>query len=289
VIDWEAEWRTSQRQRPRRRGPDEWAQRAESPNWHTSDSDYPEQILRVLAPDPAWSILDVGCGTGTLAVPFARRVAAVTAIDFSPGMLDGLRRRCAHEGIRNVSALLGGWEDDWERLGIGVHDLAIASRSLVVDDLGGALLKLDAAARHVACVIPPVGDGPHDRRIFEAVGRPFLPRADYLTVYGRLHELGIHANVQLVTRTDWSSFPSHEDALQARSWMLRDPTEAELELLRKYLLSTLVPHQGGWRFPEPRIIRWAAIWWTKGDDAAAGVRGARRATGETDAKGEQPA
>ena len=280
MIDWETQWRAAQRQRPPRRGPREWDQRATSPGWHPVDSGFPDQVLDMLAPEPSWSVLDVGCGTGTLAVPLAPRVASVTAIDFSPGMIDGLKQRCAHDGIRNVTAILAGWEDDWDQLGIGVHDLAIASRSLVVENLGAALLKLDAAARRMACVIPPVGDGPHDRRIFEAVGRPFRPRADYLTVYGRLHELGIHANIQLITRREWARYASHEDAVIALSWMLRDSTEAELELLLQYLRRVLVEHDGGWRLSEPRIIRWAAIWWRKGSGALDPIRGRGRAGGE---------
>ena len=280
MIDWEAQWRAGQRRHPPRRGPGEWAQRAASPGWHPVDSDFPDQVLEVLATQPSWSVLDVGCGTGTLAVPLAPRVASVTAIDFSAGMIDGLEQRCAHDGIQNVTAILAGWDDDWDQLGIGVHDLAIASRSLIVDDLGAALLKLDAAARQMACVIPPVGDGPHDRRIFEAVGRPFWPRADYLTVYGRLHELGIHANIQLITRREWASYPSHAAAAEGLKWMLRETTEAERELLLQYLRRVLVGHEGGWRLPEPRVIRWAVIWWEKGGRAPEPVRGSGREGGE---------
>jgi SAM-dependent methyltransferase len=51
-------------------------------------------------------VLDVGAGTGTLACAAAGRVAHVTAVDFSPGMLEQLRERAAREGLTNVDTMV---------------------------------------------------------------------------------------------------------------------------------------------------------------------------------------
>lgn len=263
MSDFEAEWRESWRRRPRRRSAEDWSRRAASAKWRSSDSDYPDQVLAVLAPEPDWTVLDVGCGTGTLAVPLARRVRAVTAIDFADGMLAGLRERCAREGLANVVSRRAGWEDDWDALGIGAHDLAVASRSLVVEDLGAGLRRLDRAARKLACVVAPVGDGPHDRRVFEAVGRAFVPRADYRVVHGRLGELGIRADVDVITRHDRSRHASPAEAAEALSWMLTDPSTAEMDALRRWLRSALVETADGWVLAQPREVRWAVIVWRK--------------------------
>lgn len=47
-------------------------------------------------------VLDVAAGPGTLTFQVAPRVARVTAVDFSPAMIDELRARAAREGIGNV-------------------------------------------------------------------------------------------------------------------------------------------------------------------------------------------
>jgi SAM-dependent methyltransferase len=237
---------------------------------HAEDPGYAEQILALVDPPPSFSVLDVGCGPGTLAVPFARRVARVTALDFSPAMLALLGERCRAEGIANVTPVLGSWQDDWDALGIGAHDLALASRSLAVEDLGGALAKLDARARRLACLCTAVGDGPRDRRVFEAVGRPFQPPPDYLVVYGRLHEMGICADVALLDREEWRVFASPEAAAASMAgtvWGLSADEEAGL---LAWLRRSLTPCPGGLRLPEPRIVRWAVIWWRKGGPRAPG-------------------
>jgi SAM-dependent methyltransferase len=263
VIDWETLWRTAEAHRNRRRTPADWDARASSPKWQKVDVTYAGQLLPLLRPAPSWTALDIGAGSGALAVPLAHRLASVTALDFSEGMLGRLRERCEREGISNVRTVQGSWNDDWDALGIQAHDLAIASRSLFVSDLGAALAKLNRAARRLACVVTPVGDGPHDRRVFDAVGRTFFPGADYLVVYGRLHQLGICANVNIIERCDWTTYGSAAQAADALKWMLRDPTEPEIDRLTAYLRATLVSHGGGWRFPAPSVVRWAIIWWLK--------------------------
>lgn len=72
---------------------------------------------------PDWTVLDMACGGGTLAVPLAPFVKKITAVDFSENMLSIVRSRCEEKGITNVSTIHGRWEDDWVSLGIGQYDI----------------------------------------------------------------------------------------------------------------------------------------------------------------------
>ncbi|QRP44569.1 class I SAM-dependent methyltransferase [Amycolatopsis sp. FDAARGOS 1241] len=52
-------------------------------------------------------VLDLGCGTGQLAVPMAARVRAVVGMDPSPDMLARARQTAADAGVTTASWLLG--------------------------------------------------------------------------------------------------------------------------------------------------------------------------------------
>jgi trans-aconitate methyltransferase len=52
-------------------------------------------------------VIDLGCGTGQLTLPIARRVRAVAGVDPEPDMLARARQATAEQGITNVSWLLG--------------------------------------------------------------------------------------------------------------------------------------------------------------------------------------
>jgi SAM-dependent methyltransferase len=60
---------------------------------------------------PGDRVLDIGCGSGTFALPFARSAARVTGIDPSEVMLSRLQSAAEHAGIDNIRPLRTTWED----------------------------------------------------------------------------------------------------------------------------------------------------------------------------------
>jgi len=108
-----------------------------------------------------------------------------------------------------------------------------------------------------------VDDGPHDRRIVEATGRRFQEGPDYILVYNLLRSMGIHANVAFTVHREEKIYSDVEDALSAMSWMIHGMTPEEEDRLRRYLRQHLVEHNGRWKLPYQRIVRWAVLWWEK--------------------------
>jgi SAM-dependent methyltransferase len=264
-LDWNDRWRKALAAKGHRgeKPSHYWNRRAPSFSRRGLDNHYARTFLDLLAPQPHWSVLDVGCGTGTLAIPLAARVARVTAMDFSEAMLEHLVRRCEALGLANVHARHAGWEDDWDVLGIGTHDVVIASRSLTVEDLEGAIRKMDRAARHRACITSIVGEGPRDRCALEAVGRPFAPGPDYLYVYNLLHQIGIFADITIITAEDERTFADPADALEVYQAMIGNLDEAEDARLRGYLSRELIQRGGKWVLRHAKPIQWAVITWEK--------------------------
>ena len=136
-------------------------------------SDYERWLLDLLALEAGDEILDMGCATGTLAVPLARAGHRVHGCDFAEAMLAILEERAAAEKLPITSHLLA-WEDDWEEAGLGKDsvDVAFASRSLMSGDVSDCVRKLDAAARSRAAVVVPNSLLPsRDPRLLTYLGR----------------------------------------------------------------------------------------------------------------------
>lgn len=60
---------------------------------------------------PRTAVLDVGAGTGRVALSLAARAREVTAVDPSPAMLAHLEREAWCRGLGNVRCVVGHWED----------------------------------------------------------------------------------------------------------------------------------------------------------------------------------
>ncbi len=263
-IDWNEVWRKTQaeKQAPMR-DTKFWDKRAPEFSRHASASDYIGQFLKIMKPQPDWSVLDIGCAAGTLAVPLAPSVRRITAMDPSAAMISLLEKRCREHGIDTIKIVHGRWENDWDALGIGIHDVTIASRSLIVDDLHGAILKLQKYARRRVYISTLVGDGPYDRNIVEAVGRKLNLGADYMVVYNLLRQMGIYANVAFTVNREEKTYRDLDDALKAVRWMIHEMTPEEEEKLVNYLAKYFVRENGCWKMPYRRVIRWAVLWWDK--------------------------
>ncbi|RUM40533.1 MAG: class I SAM-dependent methyltransferase, partial [Desulfobulbus sp.] len=83
-IDWAELWQEANgSKKQQKKNSADWDRKAESFATRATHSVYTERFLALLSPRPEWSVLDIGCGPGTLAIPLARRVKTITALDFS--------------------------------------------------------------------------------------------------------------------------------------------------------------------------------------------------------------
>ena len=174
-------------------------------------SDYERWLMDLLALEAGEEILDMGCATGTLAVPLARAGHRVHGCDFAEAMPAILDERAAAENLPITSHLLA-WEDDWEAVGLGPNsvDAAFASRSLMSGDVFSAVRKLDSAARSRAAVVVPGSSLPsRDSRILTYLGRstrrPRIVR-DVTRALAALGRVPIFATTQTFRPMRFSSF-----------------------------------------------------------------------------------
>jgi SAM-dependent methyltransferase len=246
-----------------------WDRRAPGFQGGDETSPYVAGFIASMRIHPGESVLDVGCGSGALALPLARAGHDVVGVDFSPGMLDVLRRRAAADDLRNVTAIQAAWDDDWRAAGVGAADVVIASRSLDVRDLRAALEKLAAFARRRVC-ITLTADGLFYRQLLAqaAVGRPPVKRGDHAIALQVLRQMGVEAEVGFLEHASAGRYDSREAALESLRRMVVPADEREERALEHYVAEHLVETTGAdgrreWR-QEPGIaVRWAFLAWDK--------------------------
>jgi CTP:molybdopterin cytidylyltransferase MocA/SAM-dependent methyltransferase len=99
-------------------------------------------LLELAEPDETW--LDIGAGAGRYALPLARVVRAVIAIDPSTAMLDGLRAGMAEHSITNIRPIEARWPmDDPPSADVAL----IAHVGYDVDAIGPFIEAMETAAR----------------------------------------------------------------------------------------------------------------------------------------------
>lgn len=266
-FDWNRVWRAHHARKAmnERRSPNHWDRRARDFTKAVTRGDYVEQFMALCDVRPGESVLDIGAAAGTLAVPLSSKASTVTALEPSVMMRTLLQERCEAQGITNIRAVEGRWEDDWTALGVGVHDVAIASRSLIVDDLSLAVGKLQSHARRRVYLATLVDDGPFDRNLVTAVGRDFNPGIDYIVVMNYLRQIGVYANLTFTVQREERLFPGLDEAVEGLAWMVHDMTDDERSRLRDYLSRTLVRRGDSLAMPRVQTVRWAVIWWDRED------------------------
>lgn len=265
-IDWQMLWRQSRARKSwKSKDSREWGEKAESFAGRVRDSAFVDLFLKHIELDQDMTVLDVGCGPGTLAIPIARQVRQVTAIDYSAGMLTLLEQEADRQQIDNVRALTCAWEDDWAAMGIGRHDVAIASRSMNIVDLKGGLEKLDSHAASRVYVVERIAPSPFDPDAFSAIGRPFSSGPDYIYTVNMLYRLGIHPRIEQIELASEMRFANIDRAMQNYRWMFRDLTAKEERLLENFLRKRIVRQETDHiiiRRDHPQ--RWALMSWIPG-------------------------
>ncbi len=232
----------------------DWDKKANSMNKNVHNSIYTKTFIDKMEFSDAKSLLDVGCGPGTISLAVSDKLEEVYALDYSLGMLNCLNDNCKEKNIANIQTLHRSWMDDWDD--VPNTDIVVASRSMEVKDIRDALGKLNSKANKRVYVTTKTGGSFIDEEILNQLEREVVPRPDYIYMVNILHSMGIHAKVDFISSENIKfSSSTPEEFVEKIKWSLGELNEKEKNILKEYFNTTYKHKQ------IPEHINWALIYW----------------------------
>jgi len=213
-------------------------------------------------------VLDIGSGPGTLAIPFAGKVAHVTAVEPAQGMTDVLKEKMAEFGRENISIVRKCWEDvdvDVEKDLEPPYDVVIASFSLGMQEIRAAIEKMMQASSRYIYLYHFAGPSSWDRQWQELWpllhGKEYLPGPKSDVLYNVLYQMGIYPNVMTFGLEHNQRYSTLDEAMVALAPQAHAETDEQKALLREYLWETMQEEGGALLMPGSSIR--VKMWWEK--------------------------
>ncbi len=223
------------------------------------------KILNEIPVNRASRVLDIGAGPGVLAIPLARKIVHVTAVDASAAMIEVLRENAAGQRINNIAGVSKRWEDvDPEDDLNGPYDVVVASLSLAMYDLDHAIEKMQQVCSKYIFLYWFAGMTSWEEDY--AKFADFLPFAGKQTTVPKaelllnvLRQKGINPHIQKFpyTQTDW--FYTLDDAVKYFVRRYNIPADCRNRTLRDRVHSML--ERCGKGFSLRNHATCVKIWW----------------------------
>ncbi|MFT0213635.1 class I SAM-dependent methyltransferase [Pseudomonas sp. F1_0610] len=244
----------AQSERPEKPASD-WGAKAQSISKSAVGGAYSQAFLAKMDFTNAHSLLDIGCGPGTIALPAAEKLTQVYALDYSQGMLDVLQDNARERQLDNIQPIHLSWEDDWAD--VPVCDIAVASRASIVADMQQALDKLNRHARQRVYMTHLVGGMFIDPDIYHVLGRDVKSFPDPIYVINLLWQQGIYPKLDYIpSHNRLAGCANFSEFASKVSWRLGELSLEELAALEVwYLANPQRAAEGG------RPTQWAFLSW----------------------------
>ncbi|MCT8336712.1 class I SAM-dependent methyltransferase [Methanoculleus sp. Afa-1] len=220
-----------------------------------------DQIAAMQIP-PGSTVLDIGAGPGTLAVPLALAGCDVTVVEPSAGMRAAMKEYRAFSGAPEIREIPSRWEDA-DPAEVGTHDVVVASFSLALDDIGPSLKKIDSVAKRSVHLFwfltPPAWTGANFSLWPRLHGSEFAaePTADLL--WNCLCQVGIYPDLTVEDVDKGQRYPTEEEAVADYCRRLYAHDDRQREIVASFVHERIVRTKTGFCIPgssKTAHIRW---------------------------------
>lgn len=261
-IDWDELW-TRKMDKKGDRGKD-WSKAAVKYSQRASKDNYTEQLISKMILSKEDTVLDVGCGEGSVTIPLSKEVASVTAIDATDKMLEILDEKIKEQEINNIETI----KDDVNYVTLekyGNYDIVLASR--VVNGIKSPKKVFsnlnEIANKYVFITLFGPNNWKLEKDFFKFINKEYAGAPSYTILINLLAEMEIYANVVNLDVGPVRTYNTIEEAIDNGKWNLSKFSEDEQELLPEYLESVLDKNDDGLLTNPDDKPDWVLIWWKK--------------------------
>ncbi len=229
----------------------------------TKKDDYNKALFDMLILDEDDTVLDVGCGEGSITIPLSKKVKKVIAWDSSRKMLEFLEKRVNENNITNIESVLKPIEEITYD-GVGDVDVVVCSRSLnSIVPIRDVLSELNKIANKYVFITV---FGPENKKIerdFDSeIGIKNENFPDYNYFFNILFNMGIYPNVVRFDLDNYREYDSVEEAMDNGRFRLDLYNDDEKLKLREYLERILTKDsETGKLYNINDKADWIMFWW----------------------------
>lgn len=245
-----------------------WDARAEKASRTCGDTSDPyiADFINYVDVSGAKTLLDIGCGPGTICLPLAHQFEKVYALDYSAGMLDVVQARAQAQQINNVQCLLHSWDERNKEDGqawqdVPECDVVVCSRASMVNDIEDALQKINSKARLRAYMTLTVEPYKLESGILGCFERDVVGFPNFMYAVNVLYQMGYMPKVNYIDAQDCKA-RCVEDGLDAFlkdvRWSIGELSAAEVKALEIYYEQE---HAGLQKQLKPQRRVWAMVYW----------------------------
>ena len=205
--------------------------------------------------------LDIGAGMGRLAVPLAKEVRKLTAIEPARVHMNIMKDKAVRDGVDDIVF----YEDIWSNFPLQEkYDLVYSTWCPAVND-PAALMKMNEASRGY-CILVLAATPPNvwdfSGQIYPMImGEEFQPPGNYLNIVTTLYDHGIYANIETWRFDRVLRHQTMEEAVEIWKMNLENYTRVNGEMeekLRQFYRSRMNP-DGSYTFNLNGVS--CMIWW----------------------------
>lgn len=220
AVDWVRRWEDIYDNRIRASLKDysveHWTARAEdySEFRRTDEYAYGTSVHDALAAHgivgPSSRVLEVGSGPGTFVIPFAKRVAHMTAVEPAEGMIRVIQRDTAETAIANYDIISKIWQEVDTGSLRGSYDLVITSTVIwMFRDILQQIGRMEEIAGGYCCVVEGAGGSKgFEKNLWHSImgETPYPAYAGYPIIYNILYQNGRIPQVRMIDARTVRSF-----------------------------------------------------------------------------------
>ena len=262
-IKWDEFWehKLKEKKEPEKN----WDKAAINFHKRTKKDDYQKLLFSKLILDKNDTILDLGCGEGSITIPIAKKVKKITGIDSSTKMLELLNQKAKNQKITNIKTIQKPLENiTYEE--IGPHDIVIASRSLNgIKPIKKTLKTINEIAnKYIFITLFGPENWKLEKEFNKYINRKNKEFPGHNYIFNILFNMGIYANVERLNIQTYREYNSIDEAMDNGKFRLDLLNTNEKNKLKEYLGKKLIKDPKTKKlYNKQDKADWILIWWKK--------------------------